>query len=148
MALPEGDAVAGHLWQVEIDGVSIAQFKELSGIASEVQVIEHRENKAGGVQVVKKLPGLVSSGNITLKKGKTEDKSLWQWLKQVQDGDIAGARKNGSVVLYDYTRQGEVARWNFVNAWPSSVSLGGLAAGSSDVLVEECTITHEGLSLA
>jgi phage tail-like protein len=148
MALPEGDAVAGHLWQVEIDGVSIAQFKELSGIATEVQVIEHRENKAGGIPVLKKLPGLSSSGNVTLKKGKTEDKTLWTWLKQVQDGDIAGARKNGSVVLYDYTRQGEVARWNFVNAWPSSVSIGGLQAGSSDVLIEEVTIVHEGLSLA
>jgi phage tail-like protein len=148
MALPEGDAVAGHLFQLEIEGVSIAQFKELSGLATEIQVIEHRENKAGGVSILKKLPGLVSSGNVTLKKGKTEDKTLWQWLKQVQDGDIAGARKNGSVVLYDYARQGEVARYNFVNAWPSRVSIGALQAGGSDVLIEECTIVHEGMSLA
>jgi phage tail-like protein len=147
MALPEGDAVAGYLWQVEIDGVAIAQFKELSGISTEVSVIEHRENKAGGISVLKKLPGLSSSGNVTLKKGKTADKTLWQWLKQVQDGDIAGARKNGSVVLYDYSH-GEVARYNFTNAWPSSVNIGALAAGSSDVLLEECTIVHEGLSVA
>ena len=146
MALPEGDAVAGHLWQVEIDGVSIAQFKELSGIATEIQVIEHRENKAGGVQVVKKLPGLVSSGNITLKKGKTDDKSLWQWLKQVQDGDIEHARRNGSVVLYDYAH-GEIARYNFVAGWPAKMSLGTLQAGGNDVLVEECVIAHDGLSL-
>jgi phage tail-like protein len=147
MPLPEGDAVAGYLWQVEIDGVAIAQFKELSGISTEIQVIEHRENKAGGVSVLKKLPGLSASGNVTLKKGKTDDKSLWEWHKKVQDGDIAGARKNGSVVLYDY-QHGEVARYNFTNAWPSAVSIGALQAGANDVLLEECTIVHEGLSLA
>jgi phage tail-like protein len=147
MPLPEGDAVASHLWQLEIEGVSIAQFKEVSGVSSEIGVIEHRENKAKGVSVLKRLPGLVSGGNVTMKRGKTEDKTLWQWFKQVEDGDVAGARKNGSVVLYDYAH-GEIARYNFVNAWPSKVSLGALAAGSSDVLVEECTLVHEGLTLA
>jgi phage tail-like protein len=147
MALPEGDALAGHLWQIEIDGITIAQFKEVSGISLEVSVIEHRENKAGGVAILKKLPGSPASGSVTLKKGKTGDATLWQWHKQVQDGDIAGARKNGSVVLYDYGH-GEIARYNFVAGWPSRVSLGTLSAGGSDVLLEECTIVHEGLTLA
>lgn len=147
MALAEGDAVAGYAWQVEIDSVPIAQFKELSGISSQVQVIEHRENRAGGVSVLKKLPGQISSGDITLRKGKTSDRTLWDWHKLIQEGDVAGARKNGSVVLYDYQR-GEVARYNFVNGWPSAVSIGSLSAGGSDVLLEECTIVHEGLSLA
>jgi phage tail-like protein len=147
MALPEGDALAGHLWQIEIDGITIAQFKEVTGITTEVSVIDHRENKAGGVSVLKKLPGLAASGQVTLKKGKTGDSSLWQWHKQVQDGDIAGARKNGSVVLYDYGH-GEIARYNFVAGWPAKVSLGALSAGGSDVLLEECTIVHEGLTLA
>lgn len=147
MALAEGDAVQARSYQVEVDGIAIAQFKELSGVASEIQVIEHRENKAGGVHVMKKLPGHTASGDITLSRGMTKDASLWKWHKQVQDGDIAGARKNGSVVLYDYAR-GEVARYNFVNGWVSKVSLGTLSAGSNEVLVESCTITHEGLSLA
>ncbi|MFN2588674.1 MAG: phage tail protein [Actinomycetota bacterium] len=147
MALPEGDAVAGYAWQVEIDSVQIAQFKELTGVSSEIQVIEHRENKPGGIHVMKKLPGRSASGDITLRKGKTSDKSLWEWHKKVQDGDLEGARKNGSVVLYDYAR-GEVARYNFVAGWPSRVSLGPLQAAGNDVLLEECTIVHEGLSLA
>jgi phage tail-like protein len=147
MALPEGDAVAGYAWQIEIDSVAVAQFKELSGVSTEVAVIEHRENKPGGVAVLKKLPGHVASGDLTLRKGKTADRALWDWHKQVQDGDIAGARKNGSVVLYDYAR-GEIARFNFVNGWPSKVSIGALSASTNDVLLEECTIVHEGLLLA
>jgi phage tail-like protein len=147
MPLQQGDVLAGYAFHLEIDSVNIAQFKEVSGLSTEIAVIEHRENKAGGVPVLKKLPGHSSSGDLTLRKGKTDDKTLWTWHKQVQDGDIAGARKNGSVVLYDYER-GEVARYNFVAGWPAKVSLGPLSASSNDVLLEECTIVHEGLSMA
>ena len=138
------DAVAGYSFHVEIDGVTIAQFKEVSGLSTEIQVIEHRENKVGGIPVIKKLPGALKWGDISLKRGRTTDNSLWLWIKQVQDGDIDGARKNGSIVLFDYSR-GELARFNLINAWPSKVSLGSLQAGSNDVLVEECSIAHEGV---
>jgi phage tail-like protein len=141
------DALAGYHFSVEIDGVTIAQFKELSGLSAEIQTIEHRENKKGGLPVMKKLPGAKKYGDITLKHGKTDSKAVWEWLKKVQDGDIDTARKNGSVVLFDY-KMGEVGRFNFVNAWPSKVSLGALQAAGNDVLLEECVITHEGVSPA
>ena len=35
----------------------IAQFKEVSGLCAEIQVIEHQENKPKGIPVMKKLPG-------------------------------------------------------------------------------------------
>ncbi len=141
------DALAGYSFSVEIDGVMIAQFKEVSGLSAEIQVIEHRENKLKGLPVLKKLPGAQKWGDITLKRGRTDNKALWDWIKQVQDGDVDAARKNGSVALYDY-KHGEVSRFNFRNGWPSKVSLGSLQAGGNDVLVEECTITHEGLAPA
>lgn len=141
------DAIAGYSFQVEIDGVVIAQFKEISGLSSEIQVIEHRENKSGGIPIIKKLPGSRKWGDITLKRGKTHDKALWDWMKQASDGDIDGARRNGSIVLYDYAR-GEVGRYNFESGWPSKVSVGTLQAGGNDILLEECTIVHEGIDLA
>lgn len=147
MPLDTGDVAAGYSFQVEIDGVTLAQFKEVSGITSEIQVIEHRENKQGGLPVMKKLPGHIKPGDIVLKRGRTDDKALWEWHKKVQDGDIKTARKNGSVVLYDYAH-GELSRWNFVGGWPSKVSLAQLQAQSNEVLVEECTIVHEGLTPA
>ena len=63
------------------------------------------------------------------------------------DGKIDEARKNGSIVLYDYAG-GEISRYNFVNAWPSKASLGSLQAGGNDVLMEEVTLVIEGLELA
>jgi phage tail-like protein len=141
------DAVATYGFQVEITGVTIAQFKEVSGLSSEIQVIEHRENKKGGLPIVKKLPGSHKWGDITLKRGKTNDKSLWQWMKQAQDGDVDGARRNGSIVLYDY-KHGEIARFNFTNGWPSKVSFGTFSAQGNEIQLEECVITHEGIAPA
>jgi phage tail-like protein len=141
------DALAGYSFSVEIDGVSIAQFREIGGIAAEIQVIEHRENKVGGLPLMKKLPGAKKYGDLTLKRGRTDNKALWDWIKKVQEGNIDEARKNGSVVLFDY-KHGEVSRFNFTNGWPSKVSLGALQAGGNDVLVEECVITHEGIAPA
>ena len=122
------DALAGYRFSIEIDSVTIAQFREVSGLTAEIQTIEHRENNPKGLPLLKKLPGAKKFGDLTLKRGRTDSNDLWTWLKKVQDGDIDGARKNGSVVLYDY-KGGEKSRFNFLNAWPSKVSLASMQAG-------------------
>src|SRR3954467_15230049 len=100
MGLPTPeDALAGYSFSIEIDGVTIAQFKEVSGINAEIQTIEHRENKIGVLPVMKKLPGARKWGDLTMKKGRTDNKALWDWIKSVQDGNMPAARKNGSSPL-------------------------------------------------
>jgi phage tail-like protein len=39
----------------------------------------------------------------------------------------------------------EIARWNFVNGWPSKVSGPSLSAKTNEIGIEELTIVHEGL---
>jgi len=141
------DALAGYHFSIEIDGVSIAQFREVSGLNAEITTIEHRSKSPKGLPLLKKLPGAKKYGDLTLKRGRTDSNDLWKWLKTVQDGKIDDARKNGSVVLYDYAGA-EKSRFNFTAAWPSKVSLASMQAGGNDVLVEECTITHEGIAPA
>jgi phage tail-like protein len=69
---------------------------------------------------------------------------MWDWHQKVYQGKIGDARKNGSVVLYGYDHA-EVSRYNFVNAWPSKVTMSALKAGSNEVLMEEVTIVCEEL---
>jgi phage tail-like protein len=146
--MPIGDdSLAGYHFSIEIDSVTIAQFREVSGLNAEVSTIEQRQNNAKGLPLMKKLPGAQKFGDITLKRGRTDSNDLWTWLKSVQDGKIDEARKSGSIVLYDYSGE-EKSRFNFLNAWPSKVSLASMQAGGNDVLLEECTITHEGISPA
>jgi phage tail-like protein len=141
------DAIGNYAYQIEIDNVALAQFKEVSGLQAEITPIEHRENKRQGIPVIKKLPGPLKWGDITLKRGKTDSPEFWKWMKEVEDGKIDSARRNASIVLFDYGR-GEVFRVNVRNAWPSKVSIGTLQAGGSEVVLEECTLVHEGLEVA
>jgi phage tail-like protein len=146
--MPIGDdSLAGYHFSIEIDSVTIAQFREVSGLNAEISTIEQRQNNAKGLPLMKKLPGSQKFGDITLKRGRTDSNDLWTWLKSVQDGKIDDARKSGSIVLYDYGGT-EKSRFNFINAWPSKVSLASMQAGGNDILLEECTITHEGIAPA
>ena len=57
------DALAGYSFSIEIDSVSIAQFKEVSGISAEIQTIEYRANTLKGMPVLKKLPGMKATSH-------------------------------------------------------------------------------------
>jgi phage tail-like protein len=138
------DAIAARNFAIEIDGTQIAQFTELSGLVSEMDVTELKENGADGKLVIKKIPGAHKPPTLTLKRAKNVSMDLYKWHKSALDGKVKDARKNGSIILYDY-ESGEIARWNFVNAWPSKLTTGTLKAGSNDVVTEEATIVMESL---
>jgi phage tail-like protein len=138
------DALAGYHFSIEIDGVTIAQFQEVSGIASEMDVIELKQNTPDGKYVIHKMPGNRKPPTITLKRGKNASKDLWDWHEKIYQGNITDARKHGSVVLYAYDHS-EVGRYNFTNAWPSKVSTSSMKAGSNEVLMEEVTLVCEEL---
>jgi phage tail-like protein len=138
------DALAGYHFSIEIDGVSIAQFQEVSGITSELDVIELKENTKDGKYILHKLPGNRKPPTITLKRAKNASTDLWDWHQKAYQGKITDARKNGSVVVHGYDNQ-EVSRFNFINAWPSKVSTSALKAGANEVLMEEVTIVCEEL---
>jgi phage tail-like protein len=138
------DALAGYHWYLELDGISQASFREVSGLGSEQQVIENKEAGKGGKTVIRKIPGALKWSDITLKRGVTDDMQLWKWRKLVEDGKVDEARKNGSIVLYDQADK-EIARWNFEAAWPSKMTGPSLNANGNDIAVEEMVICHEGL---
>ena len=126
---------------VEIDGVTRAAFSEVSGLGSETAVIEYRVGSEK-VNWVRKLPGLTRFGNITLRRGVTQDADLWNWRKSIVDGEID--RRNGAIVLLDDKRT-EVVRWNFRNGWICKWVGPTLNAKANEVAIESIEIAHEGL---
>jgi len=136
------DAIAARNFAIEVDGTTIAQFTELSGLTSEIEVTELKENGPDGKLISKKIPSNPKPPTITLKRAKSVSMELHKWHDLARKGKIKEARKNGSIILYDF-ENGEVARWNFVNAWPSKLSISSLKAGSNDVVTEEATIVTE-----
>jgi phage tail-like protein len=138
------DALASYHYSIEIDGVTVAQFQEVSGLTSEIDVIDLKENTKDGKYIIHKLPGNRKPPSITLKRAKSSSTDIWQWHQQIFQGNVASARKNGSVVLYSYDHS-EVGRYNFINAWPSKVSMSTLKSSGNEILMEEVTIVCEEL---
>ncbi|MCC6192605.1 MAG: phage tail protein [Anaerolineales bacterium] len=138
------DPLVGYHFHVEIDGISQAQFRECTGLDSENEIIEYKEAGTGGQTIIRKQPGALKWSNLELKRGITDIMELWEWRKLVEQGKVNDARKNGSVVLYNQANE-EIARWNFVDGWPSKISGPQAKADGNEVAIEALTIAHEGL---
>ncbi|MCX4759757.1 phage tail protein [Streptomyces sp. NBC_01275] len=138
------DPFRDYNFLVELEGIARASFTECTGLGSSTEVIEVREG--GDNTTVRKLPGRTTFGDITLKWGLTDSTELWAWRQQVVDGALL--RKNGSIVVYDLAGRTEVARWNFVNAWPSKWEGPGFHAKGSDIAIDTLTLVHEGVTRA
>lgn len=136
------DPLVGFHFAVDIQGVVTGYFTECSGLGSEHDVVEHKVVTETGQEVVLKLPGRLKWDNITLKRGITSNMDIWDWRKQVEDGGVAGARRDGSIVMYDQELNA-VARWDFERAWPLKVSGPSPKADSNEIGIEELTIAHE-----
>jgi phage tail-like protein len=128
---------------IEIDGVIAGGFSEASGLTTDTNIIEYREgNEQQGT--TRKLPGLIKYNNITLKRGWTDNRALWEWRKKVIDGTTQ--RTTGTITLMNEARQ-PALRWTFREGWPSKWEGPALNAKTSEVAIETLEIAHEGLAL-
>ena len=141
--MPEKDPLVSAWFGVEFQGQVTGAFKECTGLGSESEVVEYKASGEKGEYIVKKVPGRMKWNNITLKRGITDAMDMWKWRKVVEEGKIDDARKNGSIIMMNQKGE-EIARWNFVKAWPSKLSGPTANAGNNEVAIEELEITHEG----
>jgi phage tail-like protein len=141
------DPYGSYNFRVEIDGITRAAFQQVSGFDSTIDLIEHREG--GENTTTRKLPGMTKYSNISLKWGVTDDRELYDWHRRVVNGAARKQveRKNGSIVLLDRTGS-ELARWNFVRAWPVKWDGADFDAEKSDAAIETLELAHEGIERA
>ena len=138
---PQAEALAAARFGLTVDGVEVGQFSELSGIKTEVEVVELMETD-GDKLFLKRLPGRRSPPTVTLKRGLSQDMSLSAWHQSVVEGLIAAARKSCTLTAYDAGGVA-VAKYSLQSAWPSKLEISGLKAGASEVLYETVTLTCE-----
>jgi phage tail-like protein len=141
--LPQ-DALVAQRFKIEVKGTSIATFQEVSGITSEMEVVTLKANDMLGKPIIKQMIGAMKPPTITLKRAADSSMDLWNWHKAAIDGDLVGARREGSIVQLDFTHQ-EVARYNFFDAWVSKLTATGMKAGDNTPSIEEVTIVCERL---
>ncbi len=136
------DALIGSRFGLEIDGVDMAYFQSASGFSNETELIDDKVAMGNGVTVVRKLPGQLTWGHLTLTRGVTSDMGLWEWRKEVIDGKTDGMRRNVSLVMFNAAFE-EKARYNFESAWPSKWSGPDVKSDDASVVIETLEIQYE-----
>jgi phage tail-like protein len=127
---------------VEIEGLVVGGFSEVSGLQVETMVHDYQEG--GQNEYVHKLPGPTRyPSNLVFKRGLTDLQTLWSWHQEVAAGAVQ--RRNGTIYLLD--RQGQQAMWwSFKEAYPVKWSGPDFRADSNAVATEAIELVHRGLS--
>lgn len=137
------DPYSGYNFWVEWDGIVHAGFQECSGLTATRNVGTYREG-TDKTLTQRQVPGLNTYGNISLKRGITDNQELWKWHKTLQDG--TADRRNVSIILADDKGE-EKMRWNLENCWPTTWSAPDFNATSDDVAIEALELVHEGITV-
>ncbi len=131
-------------FRVEIDGVEIGGFSDVSGLQAEVETEDFHEG--GQNAFVHKFAKHAKFPNLTLKRGIFNKTELTDWVIQSMNGDIE--KKSLAVVLNDNdgTRGGNW-RFEFSEAYPVKWSGSDLSAKGNDVFVENVEFVHHGMKM-
>lgn len=137
MAYPHGK----FRYTVEVEGMELGGFSEVSGFDASIDVIEYREGDK--VQTAMKIPGLKKYGNITLKQGVADKDALYKWMETGFEKDVD--RKTVTITLLDINGEA-AASWQVINAWPTKYTAPDFNATSSEIAVETLDLAHEGMT--
>jgi phage tail-like protein len=152
------DPIPAYLFYVSISGLIIGLFTACDGIGASRSVEELQE---GGMNdQVHTLPGPVKAGRVTLKRGLSVSRELWDWftsglydfeVKRVNMSIIQGApgmNALGAVGLME-GGTGIAKVWDLDGAYPVKWSLSGLDVSStSQVAIESIEIACKTISLS
>ncbi|MDO4731544.1 MAG: phage tail protein [Clostridia bacterium] len=130
-------------FSVVINGFSenTTGFSEVSGFDATFDVVEYRE---GNMEITPmKIPGLIKYGNITLKRGASDNTELYDWLyacfnegkMELHDMDIYLFKPDATVA----------AQWHVKNAWPVKYAAPDFNASGSEIAYETIELAHEGI---
>jgi len=127
---------------VDIDGIRSAGFSEVSGLNIETEIEQIEEG--GTNNFVYQLPKRSKFSNITLKKGLTFSRDLYEWYLEIIHGNIT--HKKLQITLLDKKGKSEIRDWHFKNAFPIKWIGPDLNADSNNLAFESIELAHEGLS--
>ena len=119
-------------------------FQEVSGLETETQPIEYRHGDSKQFSTIK-MPGIVKTGNVTLKKGIfVNDNNFWKWYEAIKMNTI----KREAVTIQLLDEKGKpTMTWILTNAWPTKITVTDMKTDANEVAVESVEFSHEGLTI-
>lgn len=122
-----------------------AAFSECEGLEMSMQVKTIREG-GNAVQAIH-LPGNLTYGQLTLKRGMTDSFDLWDWVESVFAPGGYKLRASGEVILLAEDAETVRARFLLTRCLPVKIRGPGLHAKDSQLAIEELQLVYETLEL-
>lgn len=154
------DTLAGLAGINKLSVVSRAGFSEVTLPKITINEMTYRENIDG--QRFIKVPGLARFEKISLRRGVTANRDLYDWYRLVNEdlgllsaanellgsASIAPTQSDNfrkDVIIEVLNREGRAVKaWYLLNAWPSGYSPGNdLNSTSEEKLIEEINLSYE-----
>jgi len=147
--MPNSDLLLTYNYRVEIDGLLVAGFSEVSGLEQEIEIEEFKE---GGMDFVHKFPAGIKYPNLVLKRGISSDSSLYKWyeevLRAVRYGSVEIPKKP-IVYITLLDSQGNVKiRFTLKFVYPVKWVGPTFNATAAEVAIETLELVHEGLEIS
>jgi phage tail-like protein len=115
----------------------VGGFNSISGGGVKV---EKRDVTHGDDPYKRHMPGAIEYENISLSRGMTDNKDLFDWMKRILDGE--DDRRSGSILILENDYE-EGRRFNFYGAYPISFSGVELSADGSGISMEKFELAVE-----
>ena len=130
---------------VEIDDVGHAGFQKCSELSVEVANVQYFE---GGSLIPNKSPGRLTFADVTLERGATQDRDLFDWFQDVAITSSGlgltdvNYKRNLDIVQQD--RDGStLRRWSLSRAWPVKFVAGDWDNEADENVIESVTLTFD-----
>jgi phage tail-like protein len=120
-----------------------AAFSDCDGLEMSIEIKTIREGGSNNRQI--RLNGPAAFGQLTLKRGMTENFDLWRWFEDsVADPRL---RASAEVVLLAADGNTERARFVLSRCVPVKIKVPAFNARDSQIAIEELQVAYETLSL-
>lgn len=128
--------MSAERYQVSIEGFRTAVFDQIEGLSGAIEVVEFQD---GDDLLLRKRPGRVSYGNITLRRGALDAADFYRWWYAASAGKVT--RRSVDIAFLD-GRNRALLRWK-IDAWPVSWEIAAQSRSSGLVALETFILAVE-----
>jgi len=137
------DPYMAYNFAVEVGGVVIGGFSEVSGLSSEIKLESYEEGGVNGF--VHQFPKNTTYPNLIFTRGLVHTDLFFTWYQATSEGLIQ--QLNGTILLLNSQRL-PVLWWTFKKAYPVKWEGPSLKAQNDEIAVERIELVHQGISKA
>ncbi len=139
--MPKVTIGAGHSWFIEEGGTRIATFQSMSGLGATTEYTPIRLTSESGLSYIYEVTrGLTFFTGFTLSGVLTDNTYLWDWVKQLYDGQFdEGFQRDLVLTMTAADGTTVIAKFAISKAWPTayagpSLDMNGGAAHALETL--------------